>query len=560
MDAGSFLPLRPHAQHFRRSGDTISIKPLSEEELGLVLAGEVLDSSNSVQFDTKPLVIVLDGGWLVIARRGAEAGAAVRPLIRMPIALSEASCLPADDCHVDLVQLRVSATADKPDSGGQRSTIIWLFSAEHIEAAHASLDRLGFAGAIRTDLNSVYTLSDKPMGSGTSADVYRGTSNDGRPSVAAKCFKIRRPDDQAAAAPPEEVPPEIRKEVELLAFAQGHPNIIRLFGLFRISGVEDAKASWCLTMELCAGDLYDRVKERRYSEAAARPVLKDILQGLSHIHGIGVLHRDMKVENVMMRADGTVVIADFGLSCSFDSNDELARACGSPDYIAPEVIMKFGAVEQSDVWGVGVMLYFMFSGKLPFRGPDVMTTLRRSVAAELNFDQHKAFGRISDGAKEYLRFMLARSPAERPCAEEAMEHVWMTFDHYRRPMLSEGKDGDAARDDDEKSEAAHSVGTSGSSVVSHARAFTNMSRVFRTGSRGATSTSRSRQVSVSSARSASVASGDEAHGAPRPPSEPVTESRSGRSWRYRQAAAASAGSRASSRTPSQAPEADAAGA
>lgn len=256
------------------------------------------------------------------------------------------------------------------DEEGHRS--IWLVVLPTADAASARvvLSALAEQGAILDDLVAAYELSASPFGCGGAADIFFA-----RPRLstagAVAAVKIPRSGEEAGASA------GVEREVEILARAQGHPNVLRLQGLFLF----DAK--WCIATEYCSGgDLHAAVLQEAFSEARARPVLLGILSGLAHLHGRGILHLDVKAENVLLRSDQGPVLADFGISCLKGRPappSSPGRVRGSPGYAAPEVISGGECSELSDVFGAGVILFFALSQSLPFGGPDVMTTLRRTL-------------------------------------------------------------------------------------------------------------------------------------------------------------------------------------
>lgn len=141
-----------------------------------------------------------------------------------------------------------------------------------------------------------------------------------------------------------------------------------MYKLFEV--VEMAKHI-VLVIEICAGgDLLNYVrKRRRLKEDSAKFIFKQIIDGLAHIHSKGVLHRDIKLDNILLDGHGRVKIADFGVSRIVKSTqEEMTEQCGTPAYIAPELLRDqgywgFGA----DIWSCGVVLYAMLYGTVPFK-------------------------------------------------------------------------------------------------------------------------------------------------------------------------------------------------
>jgi len=371
-----------------------------------------------------------DGAPLVVFRAAAAAVAAAAAGARRPEEVPPAMPPPG----VAGASFRRRAIR----CGSGDSARVWILDPGDDGTARRVLHILGILGAVRGDFASTFGIDSTPIGSGTTATVYKakplyniiGAEGEAVREVAAKVYKACDGDEYAHS---DKVPRDLGREVALLTDVQGHPNVVGFFGLFLLpeddnllDGVASAPPPrWCLTMELYPGDLYDKVKKARYLEAPAKPVIAGILAGLAHVHAKGVLHRDVKVENVMLRADGSPVLADFGLGCLLSDKQELLRACGSPGYVAPEVIDKEGFREQSDIFSIGVVLFFMLSGKLPFKGSDVMSTLRRTSRAVVNFEPYRQFEAVSDQGKDFIRLLLTRSPSQRPTAEEALLQSWV---------------------------------------------------------------------------------------------------------------------------------------
>jgi 5'-AMP-activated protein kinase, catalytic alpha subunit len=163
-----------------------------------------------------------------------------------------------------------------------------------------------------------------------------------------------------------------------------HVNIIRLFE------VQQTDQHFFIFMELCErGSLrqYVDAKGGRLDEAEARAIFRQIVAAIEHCHKRGVIHRDIKPDNVLLTADMVVKVADFGLAAMLDNSDALLRTqVGTLSYVAPEILAgKKYSGAAADVWSLGVLLFVLVAGKLPFDDPPH----RRDGAAEppLEFPQ-----------------------------------------------------------------------------------------------------------------------------------------------------------------------------
>ena len=141
---------------------------------------------------------------------------------------------------------------------------------------------------------------------------------------------------------------------------------MRLFDTFETS------KHICFVIELCSGgDLFSYIKKRRrLKEDVARFFFKQLVEGLAYIHHAKkVVHRDIKLENILLDATGNVKICDFGVSRQLNTGRErMKEQCGTPAYIAPEILMDEGYHGfKVDMWSAGVCLYAMLIGSVPFK-------------------------------------------------------------------------------------------------------------------------------------------------------------------------------------------------
>jgi serine/threonine protein kinase len=205
------------------------------------------------------------------------------------------------------------------------------------------------------------------------------------------------------------------REVRILQTIR-HPNIVALVDVLY------TEALIYVVMEYCTGgDVLSAIHLRGcLDDFHCRRYFRDCLLGLAHLHARAFAHRDIKPENVLIDTDGTAKLADFGLSHEL-ADRLLSTPCGSVAYCAPEVVRGEsydGA--RIDVWSLGVCLYAMCSGRLPWTSPNEFEICTQIVSG--NFAMPMV---ASNGAKDVMRRMLALEPAERPTVAELLRDPWV---------------------------------------------------------------------------------------------------------------------------------------
>ena len=174
-----------------------------------------------------------------------------------------------------------------------------------------------------------------------------------------------------------EVTPELRERfyVEARSGILSHQNIVTIYELGEHEG------SPFIAMEYIEGDSLEKVlrERKRLQLLDAISIVEQLCAGLGYAHGHGVVHRDVKPANILVRPDGRITIVDFGIARLADQTRQLTRTdtlLGTFHYIAPERLKGEASDGRADVWSVGVMLYEMLSGELPFKGSDVSSLYR----------------------------------------------------------------------------------------------------------------------------------------------------------------------------------------
>lgn len=196
-----------------------------------------------------------------------------------------------------------------------------------------------------------------------------------------------------------------------------HPNVVKLFETF------ETGRHILLVMELCAGgDLLNYVRKRKkLEEASAKYLFKQLIEGLGYLHSKNVLHRDIKLDNILLDGKGMVKIADFGVSKQVRTGEIMREQCGTPAYIAPEIIRDRGySGFKADLWSAGVVLYAMLYGTVPFKANNMQDLHKLILAAKYNLKDE-----ISESAKSLLRALLEPDPVKRLTIKQVLTHPWM---------------------------------------------------------------------------------------------------------------------------------------
>jgi len=211
-------------------------------------------------------------------------------------------------------------------------------------------------------------------------------------------------------------------EMEILQKVH-HPNIIALREMI------DTKDKIYFVMELVTGgELFDRIVEKgSYSEEDAKELVRKIVSAVEYLHSKGIAHRDLKPENLLVKSlecDTEVKIADFGLSKIIDQEKMMQTACGTPGYVAPEVLQAEGYGEEVDMWSIGVITYILLCGFPPFYSESVPEVFEQIMKAEYDYPA-EYWDDISEDAKDFINHLLVVDVKKRLSAKKALEHGWL---------------------------------------------------------------------------------------------------------------------------------------
>ncbi|XP_025213851.1 serine/threonine-protein kinase 33 isoform X3 [Theropithecus gelada] len=237
----------------------------------------------------------------------------------------------------------------------------------------------------------------------------------------------------------------LEREVNILKSVK-HEHIIHLEQVF-----ETPKKMY-LVMELCEDGELKEILDRKghFSENETRWIIQSLASAIAYLHNNDIVHRDLKLENIMVKSSLTddnneinlnIKVTDFGLAVKKQSRSEamLQATCGTPIYMAPEVINAHDYSQQCDIWSIGVIMYMLFCGEPPFLASSEEKLFELIRKGELHFE-NPVWNSISDCAKSVLKQLMKVDPAHRITAKELLDNQWLTSTAYEKQFPATSKD------------------------------------------------------------------------------------------------------------------------
>ncbi|XP_041494463.1 serine/threonine-protein kinase SIK2 isoform X4 [Microtus oregoni] len=220
---------------------------------------------------------------------------------------------------------------------------------------------------------------------------------------------------------------KIYREVQIMKMLD-HPHIIKLYQV-----METKSMLYLVTEYAKNGEIFDYLANHgRLNESEARRKFWQILSAVDYCHGRKIVHRDLKAENLLLDNNMNIKIADFGFGNFFKTGELLATWCGSPPYAAPEVFegQQYEG-PQLDIWSMGVVLYVLVCGALPFDGPTLPILRQRVLEGRFRIPYF-----MSEDCEHLIRRMLVLDPSKRLSIAQIKEHKWMLIEvPVQRPIL-----------------------------------------------------------------------------------------------------------------------------
>ncbi|CAF4579023.1 unnamed protein product [Rotaria sp. Silwood1] len=268
---------------------------------------------------------------------------------------------------------------------------------------------------------SIYDYYDilEEIGRGAFGAVHRCIEKATGKTYAAKFMSTPTPADKAA----------VRHEMEVMMDLH-HPKLLHLHDAF-----EEENEMAMVTEFVAGGELFDRIADPNYkmTEAEAIKYMRQICQGLEHMHENNIVHLDLKPENILCETKNStnVKICDFGLATKLDPNDIVKVSAATVEFAAPEIVEHDSVGFYTDMWAAGVLSYVLLSGLSPFGGHDDDETTANIRKCDLRFPT-EIFGGISDEGKDFIQKLLLKDRHARMTVHDALDHPWLRED---RPEL-----------------------------------------------------------------------------------------------------------------------------
>ncbi|KAJ2236230.1 MAP/microtubule affinity-regulating kinase 4 [Coemansia sp. RSA 485] len=215
----------------------------------------------------------------------------------------------------------------------------------------------------------------------------------------------------------------VEREIKLLSLLY-HPNIVRLYDV-----VQTPKFTMIVMEHNSGGELLHYIRKRgRLHENEARGFFRQIVSAMDYTHRNCIIHRDLKLENVMLDHENRIRIIDFGFANTFEWDKQLSTFCGSPFYAAPEMVngIKYTGPEV-DIWSMGVILFFMLCGRTPFEGENLKEIYDKISRGRFNMPPF-----LSKEAQSLLQHMLTVNPKQRISMRGIVDHAWTNKDCDQR--------------------------------------------------------------------------------------------------------------------------------
>lgn len=285
--------------------------------------------------------------------------------------------------------------------------------ADNLEKKTAELDKEKTAKTEKNSSSSRWSLNNfdigRHLGKGKFGNVYLAREKNTKFVVALKVLFKKQVHESG-------IEHQVRREIEIQAHLR-HANIIRLYGYFH-----DEDRIYMILEYAPKGTLFKVLKDQpnsRFGEKQSAIYIKSLASALYYLHKKNVIHRDIKLENLLLGNEGELKMADFGW-CVHEPNSKRTTLCGTLDYLPPEMVQGKPHTKNVDLWSLGVLAYELLVGQPPFTAPTYEATYKKIMKVQYSVPDY-----VSLGAKHLMKNLLVLNPDERMPLEKIITHPWI---------------------------------------------------------------------------------------------------------------------------------------
>ena len=265
------------------------------------------------------------------------------------------------------------------------------------------------------------SLQDKSIGEGAFACVWKV-----RHKISKRIFAIKVMNKENIIR--NNMIGQINKEIGIM-YKLDHPNIIKLYSHF-----EDNEHFYLIMEYASKGHLFNLIKKKKkLNQVIAKEYMKELISAIDYLHTRNppIIHRDIKPENILLDKDGRCKLADFGWA-NYDNGEKIRESlCGTPEYLAPEIVNQNAHDKRLDIWALGILLFEMLTGRTPFILCGYNNQLYNSIRT-LNINWPDDFPHL---AKDLISRILCIDPDDRLSLDEIINHQWFINTPSLRPSL-----------------------------------------------------------------------------------------------------------------------------
>ncbi|KAK3537232.1 hypothetical protein QTP70_003603 [Hemibagrus guttatus] len=277
-------------------------------------------------------------------------------------------------------------------------------------------------------------MKDSPFYMNYEMDLKETALGEGSFSICRQCTHKKSGQKYAVKIVSKRMEAQTQKEIAALKLCDGHPNIVKLHEIYH-----DQLHTYLVLELLRGGELLERIRRKQhFSETEASRIMRRLVSAVSHMHDVGVVHRDLKPENLLFTDEtenSEIKIIDFGFARLKPPDNQLLKTpCFTLQYAAPEILKYKGYDESCDLWSLGVILYTMLSGQVPFQCQEKSLThtsaeeiMKKIKQGDFSF-QGEAWRNVSQQAKDLIQELLTVDPNKRIKMCELRYNTWLQDD------------------------------------------------------------------------------------------------------------------------------------